>query len=633
MVYTKSYIIAGRTLISFLIHFHAFSPFALFSKAIRKLLYFGLVHIRLPAISLFFFRPLLILVCIGSSITGNISVAQILHPVFEHLTTEHGLSSNKVTSVIQDRDGFYWISTQNGLNRFDGTSFKIFRNDPGDSTSLTHNSCSSILEATNGDIWVSTHMGISRYLKGKGIFQRVYLHHPDHKFDNANRVFGLVPDQEGNIWIYGYGLWKYDIKSEEIYLFQKDVTNPASISDNGMVTELVFDKVNNGLWFTTDNELNFYSISENQFYHSAYNPLSWKIFDIAFAGELAIDGLSRLWCRDKYSQELIYFSSAKNTITRTGKKINYGVRRITTDDQNRVWLLYWWAPSEIYDPDSGLINNDFFSFQHDRSILSEIANGLFVDEEKNYWISSSEGVSIYNSTDQYYKVRQLHVDERGTENESFIISAITQTDPGHLWLATNVGLFNYNLLTETYAKVKLTPSPGRVSSMCAVGDSLLIGLRGQILLYDTKSDRVVQKFNFDGNVFFLEKGSLTDVWAGIWKGGLYRIDLQSNQINHYQADSSTVHSLRTNSVISAFEDEGHVWIGYNLGKGFSEFDFSAYTFKHYNPVTQYPSDPNAGHITAIEKDTKGLFWFGTYGSGIYSWNPETGIFTSYQQHD
>ena len=117
--------------------------------------------------------------------------AQTAHQNFEHLTTENGLSSNKVDAVLQDRDGLYWIATKNGLNRFDGTNIKIYQNDPNDSTSLTHNNCTNLLEVRNGDIWVSTYKGISRFIKKRGVFQPLYFHNPLVNFEVSNRIFTI----------------------------------------------------------------------------------------------------------------------------------------------------------------------------------------------------------------------------------------------------------------------------------------------------------------------------------------------------------------------------------------------------------------------------------------------------------
>src|SRR5678809_1526678 len=85
--------------------------------------------------------------------------AQTGGDLFYHLTTANGLSSDRINDILQDKDGFYWIATQDGLNCFDGSSCKIYRSIKNDSTSLSHNNCAYLAEDNNGDIWVGTQGG------------------------------------------------------------------------------------------------------------------------------------------------------------------------------------------------------------------------------------------------------------------------------------------------------------------------------------------------------------------------------------------------------------------------------------------------------------------------------------------
>src|SRR4029079_2323263 len=91
--------------------------------------------------------------------------------IFDHITVQQGLSSNGVNDVIQDSEGFYWISTNNGLNRFDGTNFNIYYNNPRDSNFLIHNHCTSLCEDAEGNIWVGTMKGISCFVKKENRFR------------------------------------------------------------------------------------------------------------------------------------------------------------------------------------------------------------------------------------------------------------------------------------------------------------------------------------------------------------------------------------------------------------------------------------------------------------------------------
>src|SRR5215469_8250845 len=110
------------------------------------------------------------------------SNAQQSGGIFYHLTSANGLSSDRTQAVIQDHEGFYWIATQDGLNRFDGSSCKIYRNNRNDSTSISHNNCIFLLEDDLGDIWVGTQVGLNRYKKREDKFERFYLSNPGIPF-------------------------------------------------------------------------------------------------------------------------------------------------------------------------------------------------------------------------------------------------------------------------------------------------------------------------------------------------------------------------------------------------------------------------------------------------------------------
>lgn len=578
------------------------------------------------------FIRLTVTVCLAITIFIPRATAQSSNQIFEHITTAHGLSSNKVDHILQDREGFYWITTQNGLNRFDGTSFRIFRNDPADSTTLSHNSCGALLEDLNGDIWIGTYSGLNRYRKSTGRFEQIYLKHPHQISDITNRINSLVLDADGNIWIAGYGLWRYDVRTDSLKLFLHEPENAASIYEDSYIGKLVFDPSTNGIWFTTSSQIHFYSIQQNQFYHIAHNPLNWKIFEHANDGELVLDHSNKLWFLGRDNFELLSFEITQNKITNTGKFLHYGLKRICVDDHNRLWIFYWLASSEIFDPVTGKTDHVFFRVGHHKSILSDKAVNLFIDRENHYWIPSGNGISIYTPANQFYKLFQINIDARGYENDLFTLRAIAQTDSGSLWLGTNVGLYEYDLRTQQYEKMETDPPLQRISTLYSYKKELWIAHQQSVYLFDTDSKKIVQEYKLEGNLFYLKRSSTNDVWAGVWRGGIYRIDLPTKKISLFVADTSNVQSLRTNSTISAMTENDKLWIGYNLSKGFSRYDIRHNRFQHFSPSTYFPSHPSAGIITTIEKDSLGVYWLGTHGSGIYGWTGNN-HYKSYRQID
>ncbi|MEO6132028.1 MAG: two-component regulator propeller domain-containing protein, partial [Saprospiraceae bacterium] len=559
-------------------------------------------------------------------------IAQSSNLVFEHLTTDHGLSSDKVEAILQDKDGFYWIATQNGLNRFDGTTFKVYLYNSSDSTSLSHNYCTAIAEDSNGDIWVATYKGVSRLIKSKGIFQRIYLQHPSRNFEITNRIYNLAVDHVGNIWIAGNGLWKYNIQNDSLILFKNNPSDLSTIPHYSLITHLIFDDALNGLWFTSGNELVFYSSSQQEFQHKLNNPHGWKVFEHADSRELALDKKNRLWFRDQKTQVLGYFESNHNSITFTTKKVNQGIKQIFADEKNRIWIFYWLAEAEIFDPETSTTDTDFFSPHYGRPALSQKGNYLFVDSQNNHWIASDKGISIYNEANQYYRLHRLMFNETNAENEPIKINALAQNISGSLWVATNIGLFKYDLQTNQARQIKINSPIKAVNTLCSDGEKLWIGIHDRLLCVDTKDESIIKNIFINPGIFFIRKDNAGDLWIGLWTGGLYHLNLKKDQLTAFKKDEKNS-SIRSNNLITGLQEGNNFWVGYNAGIGFSKYDKNAGSWIHYHPQENDLSSSNAGTITVITKDNTGYLWLGTHGGGLFQFDTTRNTFINYQQQD
>lgn len=564
-------------------------------------------------------------------LSSHISQGQAAHQIFEHLTTDQGLSSNKAEAVLQDQEGFYWIATQNGLNRFDGTTFKIYRHDENDSTSLTDNYCTALVEGQNGDIWVATYKGLSHFIKAKGYFQQIYLNHPSCNFELRNRIYNLAIDNSGNIWMAGYGLWRYNINDNTITLFQHSDADLTAIPSYSLITQMTYDKLNDGLWISAADQLAFYCTRIRQFYNKKNNPPGWKVFDVADNAELTIDSKNRLWFRDQLTQSLSYFDFEKNQITITDKIVKNGIKRLCPDEQGRIWIFYYLAGSEIYDPETLTTNNEFFIHHHRLSILSERGCNLYIDRQKNNWIVSYSGISIYNESNQFYSMHQLEIRERGKEDAPFKILAVAQTEPGSIWILSNLGLYKYNLNSGAYERIETLRDDHNIHAFCADGNQLWIGYHDTLVRLDTKSGKESQNFRLKEGMYFVRKGTQDDLWVGLWSGGLYHVDLTTREIKYFTKSDSNSSSIKSNELITGFNDGENFWIGYNGGNGFSKYSAAAKSFIHYLPQVNEASISRAGTVTSITADHSGHLWLGTHGSGIFRFDSLTNTFDNYQQ--
>ena len=131
---------------------------------------------------------------------------------FKHLTVDNGLSNNKVNCLLEDRTGFIWFGTDDGLNRFDGYEIKVFRNKPNDNKSISGNGIWSLFEDADGDLWIGTKSGeINRYNPKTGKFESWKV---ESKNTNENGITSIYRDKDGMVWIGSYknGLYKFNIK-------------------------------------------------------------------------------------------------------------------------------------------------------------------------------------------------------------------------------------------------------------------------------------------------------------------------------------------------------------------------------------------------------------------------------------
>ncbi len=155
---------------------------------------------------------------------------QTIH--FNNLSTKDGLSNNKVISVIQDKTGFLWFGTEDGLNRFDGYEFKVFRNDPADSNSISSNNIWSLFEDDDGNIWIGTKSGeLNRYDTERNLFEHWKIESKNYKENSINEIYR---DKDGIIWIgtYQSGLYRFNIKTNELKNWNYKPGDPHSLSNN-----------------------------------------------------------------------------------------------------------------------------------------------------------------------------------------------------------------------------------------------------------------------------------------------------------------------------------------------------------------------------------------------------------------
>jgi len=547
--------------------------------------------------------------------------------VFEHINSTQGLASDKVADIIQDKDGFYWIATAEGLNRFDGSTFKIYRHNKNDSSSLSNNSCSSLLEDDNGDIWIGTAQGVNRFIKKKGIFQRFYFHQSGINDNLVNFIMDMTQDANGDIWVAAFGLWKIDHKNNSVkgYLFnEKDLT---SISDASQCLRIGYDNNQNGLWIATSSQLNFFNITKQQFYHPRHNPYQWPVFTWENHWPFfVLDKQANTWLYDEYERKLYLFKPGANNYDFVSLSFQHPIAKFLTDNIGNIVfsmepqhaLLYNWASKKM--------DSLKYSVHETELAANYKINQCYLDRNKNTWLCTQSGLFVSKNPEKRYNV--YSVGNTIYDLPKSINGLVVRK--GIAWIGIENSLYEYDFNAKRMTKVYEYPSPHGFRPMYNDGDSVLWTITaGLVVLFDFNKRKIISETPTPGGPYFVRKDSSRNFWIGTWANGFYKLNEKAKVLKHYGAREG----LKQTNLVSCFSDgEKCIWFGMNAGAGFTRFDLRSEKFENFI-INSAKTAPEINTINAISPDKQDNIWLGTYGGGLYYFDRAKNTFINYGMQD
>jgi ligand-binding sensor domain-containing protein/signal transduction histidine kinase len=511
---------------------------------------------------------------------------------FAHLTTADGLSQNRVFAILQDRQGFMWFATRDGLNRYDGNSFVVFKNNPDDPASLSSNFILALLEDDQGYLWIGTYGGgVNRFDPATGRFTR-YRHDPK----NPNSLSGdmakcIARDHRGNLWFGGdAGLSRFDPASQTFTRYHTN-SDGQSIA---MVNSVVEDS-DGDIWFVGDFGLHRLNLQTGQITRTPTTPGG-------------IDGATCL----------------------------------REDKAGNLWIL-------AYYPILGLVKYDrqaqrFTSYPVGSGSIVNDTSNLLEDGENGFWVSTSRGLYYFDRQQERFTHRFQRNENNPESLSNNNVLSLYQDRAGLLWVGTiNHGLNILDFQQEQfgcYRHDRTDPtgrSPGWVIALHQDPDGILwMGFRARTLdRLDRKTGQITHYVpdnekapNRSDSLLFISGDAQGYLWLGGGGSGLDRFDKRTGQFKHYRNDPNDTNSLMTDFVLSAHEDRsGNLWVG-QYG-GLSRLDRATDRFTHYRPD---PSAPTAviNHVYVIYQDRSGALWLGTMGGMLSRFDPKTETFVNHK---
>ncbi len=219
------------------------------------------------------FRTFILLILIILSFTPRLP-AQKYDVKFHHITIEDGLSQSSIFSILQCSKGFMWFGTEDGLDRYDGYEFKIYRNEPENPNSLSYNYVKVIYEDSAGVLWIGTYGGgLDKFNRETDQFTHYMSVANDSNSLSNNFVNSICEDKAGTLWIGTEdGLNKFDSRNERFICYRADPSDSNNLSDNKVTS--IYEDRKGVLWVGTENGLNKLIPGEKKGISSDLYPLS-----------------------------------------------------------------------------------------------------------------------------------------------------------------------------------------------------------------------------------------------------------------------------------------------------------------------------------------------------------------------
>ncbi|OLY92322.1 Signal transduction histidine kinase [Cnuella takakiae] len=486
-------------------------------------------------------------------------------PYFRHYGVEQGLSNNRVRCTLQDRFGFLWVGTADGLNRFDGYQFRIFRNSPGDGGSLGDNYINSLVPAPDGALLVATNTGLYRFDYATEKFRPLVL--------SRYPVGHMATDRKGRIWYVAHNKLKcFDPKERRLHSFvQVPQASSVAVAADGSV------------WASSaDGYLYQYLEASHRF--RAYNLFAHSRPASAHKVQRLYPTSDTCLLVGTTNQGAKKFSIAKGSyedlLTHNEEGSELLVFGFLENGPSEYWIA---SETGIYtlNPRTHQYRHMRKGFTNPFSLSDNDINTLCADREGGIWAGTNFGGL------NYFPKQQIAFERFFPGHEGFalggnVVHEITADKWGQIWIGTeDAGLSRWN------------PATGKTDFYLPTGNR-------EALAYS----------NIHGLV-----AADNELWIGTFEHGLDVLDIPTGKVlRHYNAGKGSG-SLGSNFIVTLYRNRaGEMLVG--TWNGLYRYRRASNDFE--------PFLGHQGQVQNICEDADGAYWICTLGNGVFYYNPTTG---------
>ncbi len=569
---------------------------------------------------------------------------------FESIGLQQGLSNSTVTVGAQDARGVIWFGTYDGLNKFDGYQFSVFRHDAEDQFSISDNIIYDLYADQQGSLWIATDNGLNRLDINTQKFEQ-YFHRPYDPSSLSDNVINVIyPDQDGSLWIgTETGLNRF---TPENGLAKQYINQNTGI--NLVLANVIYSLYQDGegiVWVGTASGLYLFDPDTETF-----SEPSQKLKPLFTQSKLAVHTITSL------KSGAIWIGTSQGVLAVSPDRLS--VRSYTVRDLDRSSLsdttvrtiyedyygLIWVGTNNglnLYNPD----RDQFIQFHRSdfdpNSLIHDMVNGIFQDKSGVIWFFTASGISALDVNTKQF----LHYHKNPNDNNSLInnqVLAIHEDKDGFLWIGTISGLdrldrrinhfrhftadentpdslsndFITSILEDSNGNIWIGTDSGGVNLYDPITESFKIYKHSPVTTNALSNDMVSTMLeDNDGNI-----------WIGTARGMLDRLDPFTDRYIHVQLDAGDeVNQLKIRIRSMIEDDDGFIWLGTSYG--LYRLNPSTLETKHYQQYPQIPESLSDDFILSVYQDKNGTIWVGTYGGGLNKFDSESETFKTYLQKD
>ena len=596
-----------------------------------------------------------------------------------YYNSNQGLSNNSIVSILQDYKGYIWVGTQDGLNRFDGKSFKTYRNNVNDKNSLSNNYIICIFEDRDSTLWIGTRGGgLSKFNRANDNFTNYFYQANNSSSISHAEVSSIYEDNQNNLWIGtdGGGLNLFNKHSEKFTRYDNKTTN--SDEPNPLkILAINGDDQGNLLIGTWDYGLLNFNIKSKKFSH------------VSNAGKKNGHTFDRIWTikKDRLGNFFLglfeggfqYFDYSKKQFSCLQSEFNklYGKSSIYSFCEIGNNELLIGTDIGIYIVPFEYNKKDFYLSKAIEKLNSYFSITIMKDKSGNIWSTDYlRGLVQLIPVNSQFLVQKVAVGLPGEQANQLQITSFTETENGEIIFGTELGTFLFDSKTRNFKKLEKNLDVNilkrRITELNFYDKTIWSSRIYDISSFNKRTLKFDTFFSIPQEIFSSKRNGFTDFliknntgWFAS-ENGLYKVDLLTGKSNTiispkdtengfnifsirsiaddnngnilmatfggglivyntttsqralYQHDPNNPYSISSNYINQVIvSKEGKIWLC--TFNGLEEFDKKTGVFKHYNTLNGFPSNL----MNSVVEDDHGNLWISTQIS-ISKFNPATG---------